>query len=121
MGEKGYLVYQGNDGRVSCRVGFVGAGAGDAYTLKPRLDLINHGQVDYELGPEGPGPMKLALGILADCLGDDRRAVRLHYHFKDTFLCAKSETLTLFETSVRQWADSAEKRLTSRLTVVHTR
>jgi hypothetical protein len=51
--------------------------------LDPRLDLANHSPTGFGWGYFGSGPSQLALAILADCLGDDERAVRLHIQFKD--------------------------------------
>jgi hypothetical protein len=50
--------------------------------LEPRLDLWNHSPGGFEWGYWGSGPAQLALAILADHLGDDERAVRLHQDFK---------------------------------------
>jgi Family of unknown function (DUF6166) len=51
-------------------------------TLPSRVDLFNHSPTGFEWGYSGSGPAQLALAILADCLGDDERAVRLHQDFK---------------------------------------
>lgn len=50
--------------------------------LRPRFDLFNHSPTGFEWGYEGSGPAQLALALLADALGDDDRAVRLHQPFK---------------------------------------
>src|SRR5262249_741796 len=50
--------------------------------LRLRLDLVNHSPTGFEWGYGGSGPAQLALAILADHLGDDERAVRLHQGFK---------------------------------------
>src|SRR6516162_11027293 len=50
--------------------------------LDPRLDLWNHSPTGFEWGYGGSGPAQLALALLADALGDDARAVRLHQRFK---------------------------------------
>lgn len=54
----------------------------DDKPLKPRLDLFNHSPTGFEWGYGGSGPAQLALAILADALGDDKLAVRLHQLFK---------------------------------------
>jgi hypothetical protein len=51
--------------------------------LPPRNDLWNHSPDGYECGYAGSGPSQLALAILADHLGDDERAVRLHQRYKE--------------------------------------
>jgi hypothetical protein len=50
--------------------------------LDPRLDLTNHSPTGLNWGYGGSGPAQTALAILADALGDDQRAVRLHQAFK---------------------------------------
>ncbi len=53
-----------------------------ALALPPRLDLWNHSPTGFEWGYGGSGPAQLALALLADALGDDEAAVRLHQDFK---------------------------------------
>jgi len=50
--------------------------------LNPRLDLLNHSPTGFEWGYGGSGPAQLALALLADALGDDEAAIRLHHEFK---------------------------------------
>src|SRR3989475_5726576 len=50
--------------------------------LNPRLDLWNHSPTGFEWGYGGSGPAQLALGILADHLGDDQQALNLYQRFK---------------------------------------
>ena len=52
--------------------------------LNPRLDLWNHSPTGFEWGYSGSGPAQLALALLADHLGDDENAVKLHQYFKRT-------------------------------------
>ena len=47
-----------------------------------RLDLFNHSPTGFSWGYTGSGPAQLALALLADALGDDDLAVRLHQDFK---------------------------------------
>jgi hypothetical protein len=54
----------------------------DGKHLRRRLDLWSHSPDGFEWGYGGSGPAQLALAILADCLGDDERAVALHQPFK---------------------------------------
>jgi len=54
----------------------------DGNPLNPRLDLWNHSPTGFEWGYGGSGPAQLALALLAHCLNDDARAVRLHQEFK---------------------------------------
>lgn len=55
-------------------------------TLDPRLDLYPHSPDGFEWGYPGSGPAQLALAILADHLGNDRRALFLHQRFKDAVI-----------------------------------
>jgi len=50
--------------------------------LDPRLDLWNHSPTGFEWGYGGSGPAQLALAIIAEHLGNDAEAVRLHQEFK---------------------------------------
>jgi hypothetical protein len=50
--------------------------------LPLRLDLFNHSPTGFGWGYQGSGPAQLALALLADALGDDDLAVRLHQAFK---------------------------------------
>jgi hypothetical protein len=50
--------------------------------LPLRLDLFNHSPTGFSWGYGGSGPAQLALAVLADALGNDDRAVRLHQEFK---------------------------------------
>lgn len=61
---------------------------GDGHVLRLRLDLSNHSPTGFEWGYAGSGPAQLALAILADCLGDDQAALRLHQRFKFRIICA---------------------------------
>jgi hypothetical protein len=47
-----------------------------------RLDLFNHSPTGFGWGYGGSGPAQLALALLADSLGDNDRAIRLHQCFK---------------------------------------
>jgi hypothetical protein len=50
--------------------------------LPLRLDLFNHSPTGFGWGYGGSGPAQLALALLADSLGDNDRAIRLHQAFK---------------------------------------
>jgi Family of unknown function (DUF6166) len=50
--------------------------------LNPRLDLYNHSPTGFEWGYSGSGPAQLALALLADHLGDDRKALAIYQSFK---------------------------------------
>ena len=50
--------------------------------LPLRLDLFNHSPTGFSWGYGGSGPAQLALALLADALGDDDWAIRLHQVFQ---------------------------------------
>ena len=54
----------------------------DGTVLDPRLDLRRHSPDGFAWGYGGSGPAQLSQAILADFLGNDRRAERLYQHFK---------------------------------------
>jgi len=56
--------------------------------LPVQLGLWNHSPTGFEWGYGGSGPAQLALAILADCLGDDDRALQLHQDFKFSVVAA---------------------------------
>src|SRR5262245_34286841 len=58
------------------------AAEGGARELAPRNDLRNHSPDGFEFGRRGSGPAQMALGICADVLGDDERALRVYQDFK---------------------------------------
>lgn len=72
----GLRAFHPGTGRVFVREGDVDK------ELPLRLDLANHSPTGFAWGYGGSGPAQLALAILADCLGDDAKAVELHQPFK---------------------------------------
>jgi hypothetical protein len=78
------VTYQGRRFPTGCRVQCLGPGTTELLPL--RLDLCNHSPTGFEWGYAGSGPAQLALAILADALGDDRRALRLHQQFKAAYI-----------------------------------
>ena len=53
----------------------------DGRKLDPRFDLKKLSPAGFEWTYEGAGPAQLALALLADHLGDDAKALRLHEAF----------------------------------------
>ena len=53
----------------------------DGKPLPPRFDLKRLSPAGFEWTYEGAGPAQLALALLADHLGDDRRALELYPSF----------------------------------------
>ena len=56
----------------------------DGRPLDPRFDIKKFSSAGYEWTYEGDGPSQLALAILADHLGDPRRALELTDRFMRT-------------------------------------
>lgn len=75
-------VYRGVRDRDGCTVVADSPYTQFAEALPLRLDLANHSPTGFEWGYLGSGPAQLALALLADCLGDDQEALRLHQKFK---------------------------------------
>lgn len=103
------IVYQGIRDRVTGRLQIrrFDPEAQKIRRLNPRLDLFNH-SIGFEIGYGGSGPAQTALAILADHLGDDDRAVRLHQSFKWAVI-AKLDRDADFEISaddVDAWLDA---------------
>lgn len=70
----------------------------DGANTKPlpwRLDLFNHSRTGLNWGYGGSGPAQLALALLADVLGSDEMAVRLHQHFKNQVVARLADSWTL--------------------------
>ncbi|MBL8699729.1 MAG: hypothetical protein JNK67_15225 [Alphaproteobacteria bacterium] len=53
----------------------------DGKRLDPRFDLRTYSKAGFEWTYEGAGPLQLALAILADHFGDDRKAMERHEGF----------------------------------------
>ncbi|HVO14782.1 MAG TPA: DUF6166 domain-containing protein [Alphaproteobacteria bacterium] len=53
----------------------------DGKALDPRYDLAKLSPTGFEWTYEGPGPAQLALALLADHLGDDKKALALYKGF----------------------------------------
>ena len=63
--------YEGGRGLAGAQVSVNGA------PLDPRFDVKVFSRAGFEWTYEGDGPRQLALAILCDHLGDDKRALRL--------------------------------------------
>ena len=81
---KTYCGHRRDDGSVVVTVS--GRGEHGFRALPWRLDLYNHSPDGFEWGYGGSGPSQLALAILADALGNDELADRLHHDFKWKFI-----------------------------------
>ncbi len=81
--------------------------------LNPRLDLWNHSPTGFEWGYGGSGPAQLALALLADHIGDDREAVRLHQDFKQVVVTRLSYRLwELTGSQMDSWLEIIKSRST---------
>lgn len=80
----------------------------DGYSrpLRWRLDLVNHSPTGLSWGYAGSGPAQCALAILADALGDDRRAVDLYQAFKRERIAKldQAQPWTMSQAQVVLWA-----------------
>ena len=71
--------------------------------LDPRFDLRFHSPDGFGWGYGGSGPAQLALALLADCLGDDARALALYQEFKRAAVASlPRDGWTLTEEQIRQ-------------------
>jgi Family of unknown function (DUF6166) len=53
----------------------------DGQPLRPRYDIRRLSSTGFEWTYEGPGPAQLALALLADHLGDSKKALTLYERF----------------------------------------
>jgi len=98
------VTYKGLRGSNGCIVSAVDE-RGKHRPLPLRLDLDNHSPTGFEWGYAGSGPAQLALAILADALGDDERAQRLHQKFKGKFVQNwDKDSWAMPAANVRMWA-----------------
>jgi hypothetical protein len=74
--------YGRRDPEAGCVVTYRRAGADVVTPLPVRSDLYDDSPTSFDWGHNGAGPAQLALALLADHLGDDQRALRLHQDFK---------------------------------------
>lgn len=66
----------------------------DGKPLPPRHDLRHYARMftkqpagsAFSWGDASPGSAQLALALLADCLGDDKQAIKLHMVFRARFV-----------------------------------
>jgi hypothetical protein len=61
---------------------------GRRYVLRLRRDLDDHSPTGFSWGYHGSGCAQLALALLADVLGNDIRAIKLHQYFKRRVIAA---------------------------------
>lgn len=82
----------------------------EARKLRVRLDLWCHSPDGFEWGYGGSGPAQLALALLADALGDDDRASRIHQKFKwaVTAKLARDEPWELTQAVIVAFADALD-------------
>jgi len=76
--------------------------------LNPRTDLWNHSPDGFQWGYGGSGPAQLALALLADALGNDEEAVRLHQAFKWEHVVRFQRTWSMTDEAIRAWAAQQE-------------
>jgi hypothetical protein len=76
---------------------------GDAHALRQRHDIVQHA-VGFDWGTLGEASAQLSLAILADALGDDRKALQLYWGFNWNVVAKlkPNEPWRLTETEVRR-------------------
>jgi hypothetical protein len=76
---------------------------GGGYPLDPRFDLRRHSPDGYSWSYSGSGPAQLALALLADVLGNDRKAERWYQEFKFKVIARlEGDTWEMSEENIRQ-------------------
>jgi hypothetical protein len=77
-------VYKGVRGADGVAYVYVSEAGRPDHLLSPRTDLFTRSSAGLDWGYYGNGPAQCALAIVADALGDDLRAVRVHsgFHFR---------------------------------------
>ena len=77
-------VYKGIRGADGIAYAYVAEAGRPDHSLSPRTDLFTRSSAGLDWGYDGNGPAQCALAIVADALGDDLRAVRVHsgFHFR---------------------------------------
>lgn len=93
-----------------CQVVVVDSARPDAsYLLPPRHDLRNHSPDGFNWSYSGSGPAQLSLALLADALGDDRRAERVYQRFKQRVISRLiGDHFTLTADEIRQTVTALE-------------
>lgn len=79
-----------------------------------RRDLADH-RTEFEWGYGGSGPAQLALAILADCLGDNQRALALHQAYKKRVIqvLERGRIWKITEDQVRATVEQLERERTT--------
>jgi len=72
----------------------------DGAPLDPRYDLKRLSPTGFEWTYEGAGPAQLALALLADHLGDDRRALALYERFMRAMVADLDNSWELSSTDI---------------------
>jgi hypothetical protein len=73
------------------------------YPLDPRFDLAYKSPTGFEWNYSGSGPAQLALALLADALGDDKKAMKHFQDFKFKVIARlDSDHFDLSEEDIRQ-------------------
>lgn len=82
----------------------------DGLPLDPRYDLRRLTDHGFEWSYEGPEPAQLALALLADHLGDDQSALRLHEPFMHEIVANLDNTWELTSNDIAQAVRDLETR-----------
>jgi hypothetical protein len=98
------------DPEAGCVVTYHRAGALGATLLPTRSDLCDYFSTGFDWGHNGMGPAQLALALLADHLGDDERALRLHQDFKRHVVSALRDEWALTSDKIERAIADIEDR-----------
>ena len=79
--ERTLKIYKGIRGTDGAAHVYISESGRPDQLLAPRTDLFMRSSAGLDWGYSGSGPAQCALAILADALGDDLRAVRVHSGF----------------------------------------
>jgi hypothetical protein len=103
-------------GQVSVREGFTAADGSNRVQLKPRHDLHRYPAAAFSWGGDSPGQLQLALGLLADALGDDELVLKFHLDFSRRVVSIFPDRWTITRTRIVAHANTIEFR---RLDLTH--
>lgn len=109
--------YVGERTDQGCEMMVLDAGrAGGGYFLDPRFDLKQHSQDGFSWGNSGPGAAQLSLALLADALGNDRKAVEHYQEFKRRIIAPlEGDHFELSEEDIRQTVAGIDAQRARRL------
>ena len=111
--ERALKIYKGIRGADGAAHVYVSEAGRPDQLLAPRTDLFVRSSAGLDWGYSGNGPAQCALAILADALGDDLRAVRVHSGFHLRVIAALPRHLSwqLTQAQVTAAVDDIERNV----------